>query len=306
MAMIHISRSGSTLGVFDEARVREGLRSGEFIETDLGWTEGMSSWRPLSELESFGPQTAAAAAGMSSAADAGAGGASTGAAGPAATPVATSTGMSGGTATGLPWENRDSVGFLNALLATITMVLTRPAEAFTVMRKEGNMIDPLLYTIIIGTIGSFAQWLYSLVTNAIGITGGGAEGAMAWAGMGAVGFFGVIMAPIFILISTFIAAGLFHVGLMLFGGAKQPFETTLRVVAFGGGSANVFQLVPLCGGLIALVYALVLYCIGLSRAHNTDTGRAVGAVLLPVVVCCGGLIMVIAMAGGMAALLGSR
>jgi hypothetical protein len=53
MAMIHVSRSGATIGVFDEERVREGLRTGEFIGTDLGWTEGMATWQPLSELESF-------------------------------------------------------------------------------------------------------------------------------------------------------------------------------------------------------------------------------------------------------------
>ncbi len=53
MAMIHVSRSGAQLGVFEEEKVREGLRTGEFIGTDLGWMEGMATWRPLSELESF-------------------------------------------------------------------------------------------------------------------------------------------------------------------------------------------------------------------------------------------------------------
>jgi hypothetical protein len=64
MAMIHVNRSGQNLGIFDETRVREGLATGEFIGTDLGWQEGMPAWRPLSELESFGAQaviTAAAA-----------------------------------------------------------------------------------------------------------------------------------------------------------------------------------------------------------------------------------------------------
>lgn len=62
MAMIHVNRSGNTLGIYDEERVREGLRTGEFIGTDLGWMEGMAAWRPLSELESFRTPTAAAAA----------------------------------------------------------------------------------------------------------------------------------------------------------------------------------------------------------------------------------------------------
>jgi hypothetical protein len=41
--------------------------------------------------------------------------------------------------------------------------------------------------------------------------------------------------------------------------------------------------------LISFVWAIVCYCIGLARAHETDTGRAVLAVFLPLIVCCGGL-----------------
>jgi hypothetical protein len=294
MAMIHISRSGGTLGVFDEARVREGLKSGEFIETDLGWTEGMSTWRPLSEFDTFAVQASAAAAAPSP------GGAAAAATEPAHTvapgsEVIPSGASAGAAATGLPWENRETLGFVSALLGTIGMVLTRPSEAFTVMRKQGNFVDPLLYTVILSTIGGAVSWVFSTITTSMGLTSSDAAlGMMMGAGMGV---FFLIMIPFLVVISSFIIAGLFHVGLMLFGGAKQPFETTFRVVAFGGGSANVFQLVPVCGGVIAGIYSIVLYCIGLSRAHEMDTMRAVGAVLLPVVVCCGAVFFFMMLAG---------
>jgi len=48
MAMIHINRSGTSLGTFPEEDVREGLRTGRFIGTDLGWREGMASWQARS------------------------------------------------------------------------------------------------------------------------------------------------------------------------------------------------------------------------------------------------------------------
>ena len=83
-------------------------------------------------------------------------------------------------------------------------------------------------------------------------------------------------------------SGIFHLCLMIVGGAKQPFETTFRVVCFAGGSANPLLVIPICGGLIAGIWKIVLYCIGFARAHETDTGRAVLAVILPVIVCCGG------------------
>jgi hypothetical protein len=60
----------------------------------------------------------------------------------------------------------------------------------------------------------------------------------------------------------------------------------MRVVCFTGGSANLFSMIPVCGWVIALVYTVVLECIGLSRAHETTTGKALLAVLLPFFLCC--------------------
>jgi hypothetical protein len=291
--MIHSSRSGGTLGVFDDARIREGLRTGEIIETDLGWTEAMPTWRPLSELETFTVPTPAPIppspiTTLESPASTAAG---------AATPEISSVVQP----SGLPWEHREQLGFLNALLATIGMFLTRPAEAFTLMKRDAGLLDPLLYALIIGTAGGVISFGFSLMMSSFGMLGGTDSALGAMLGMGLGSFFVLFLTPIFVVLGTFIGAGILHVCLMLLGGANRSFETTFRVVAYGGGSANVFQLVPVCGGMIAGVTALVLYCIGLARAHETSTGRAVGAVLLPAVVCCGGIILFAITISGMAA-----
>ena len=292
MAMIHISRSGGTLGVFDEARVREGLRTGEFIETDLGWTEGMPTWRPLSEFESFGAQAAPPPVSPSPA--------------PSALPESTVTPSAADVSTvvqptGLPWENRAQLGFVNALFATIGMVLTRPSEAFTVMRRDAGLGDPLLYTLIIGTAAGVVSFGFSMMFGSFGALGGADGGLSAMLGLGFGSVFLLFLMPIFVVLGTFIGAAVLHLCLMVVGGANRSFETTFRVIAYGGGSANVFQLVPVCGGMIAAVTAIVLYCIGLARAHETDTGRAVVAVLLPAVVCCGGVILLALMIPAVAA-----
>ena len=55
-----------------------------------------------------------------------------------------------------------------------------------------------------------------------------------------------------------------------------------------------------------MVWGLVADCIGISRTHETDIGRAVGAVLLPVVVCCGGIVVILLVFGvGLSALMQS-
>src|SRR4029077_21125153 len=89
--------------------------------------------------------------------------------------------------------------------------------------------------------------------------------------------------------------------LMIDGGANQPFKTTFGSIAFKQESTGVLQVIPVCGGLIAGVWGLVANCIGLARAHETDTGRAVLAVFLPVILCCGLGFVVLFMVGGFAA-----
>jgi hypothetical protein len=91
----------------------------------------------------------------------------------------------------------------------------------------------------------------------------------------------------------FVVSAILHVCLVIVGGAKQSFETTFRVVCFAEGSAGPLIIIPFCGGLITGIWKLVLYCIGLAHAHETDTGRAVIAVLLPLIVCCGGFLLLI-------------
>ncbi len=45
-----VSRNGHVMGEFDIDRIVELLDSGEFLWTDLCWTQGMSGWAPLTQL----------------------------------------------------------------------------------------------------------------------------------------------------------------------------------------------------------------------------------------------------------------
>ena len=45
--MIHVNRGATSLGVFSEQEVRDGLSAGRFTPTDIGWREGMTTWQPL-------------------------------------------------------------------------------------------------------------------------------------------------------------------------------------------------------------------------------------------------------------------
>ena len=280
MAMIHVNRGTTSLGVFSEQEIREGLSAGRFAPTDIGWREGMATWQPLSQFPEFG-----------------------GAAAPAVPPVqpgAAPTPTAVGARTGLPWEHRQERGFFNAFIETLTMVLTRPAEAFSVMKREGGLGEPLIYALIGGCLGGIVSALFSLGFQSIGLLADKNNSLAAMTGMG-IGFGTIILVPFVIVIVLFIWSGLAHLCLMIVGGANQSFETTFRVFAFSQGSAGPLQIIPLCGGLISGVWALVCNCIGLARAQETDTGRAVLAVFSPLIVCCGGGLLIAFMFGAMGA-----
>jgi hypothetical protein len=280
MAMINVNRGTTSLGVFSEQEVREGLSAGRFAPTDIGWREGMASWQPLSQFPEFGGAAAPAVPPVQ----------------PGATPASTT--VAG--RTGLPWEYRKERGFFNAFIETLTMVLTRPAEAFSVMKREGGLGEPIIYALIGGCVGGIVSALFSLGFQSIGLFTDKNNSLAAMTGMG-IGFGTIILVPLFIVIFLFIWSGLAHLCLMMFGGANQPFETTFRVFAFTQGSAGPLQIIPLCGGLISGVWAIVCNCIGLARAQETDTGRAVLAVLSPLIVCCGFVFVILFMFGALGA-----
>src|SRR5215475_2350339 len=278
MAMIHVNRGATSLGAFSEEEVREGLRTGRFVPTDIGWREGMATWQPLSQFTEFGAGAPSAPPAQISA---------------AATPEAAAP------RSGLPWEHRQERGLFNAFVETLVMVLTKPGEAFAVMKREGGLGEPLIYALIGGCVGGIVSLLYQLGLQSMGFFANRHDtfAAMAGTGVGSAAF--IVLVPLFVVIGPFIGSAIVHVCLMIVGGANQPFETTFRVVAFSQGSAVPLQIIPICGGLISGVWGLVCNCIGLARAHNTDTGRAVLAVFLPIIVCCGGVMLIAFIFGGL-------
>jgi hypothetical protein len=280
MAMIHVSRGATTLGAFSEEDVREGLRSGRFAPSDLGWREGMQNWQPLSQFAEFAGEAPSAAA-----------------APPPVTPAATTPALTGAAPEapilrgGLPWDEREQKGWFNAFIETLQMVLTRPDFAFRSMKLEGGLAGPIIYALIGGCAGGIVSFLFSLGFQSIGLSMGHRSALAVLTGMGIGSAAFIILLPVLIVLGLFIGGAIVHLCLMIVGGANKTFEATLRVLAFTQGSTGPLQMVPICGGIIAGVWALVLNCIGLARAHETDTGRAVLAIFLPLIVCCGGGIL---------------
>jgi hypothetical protein len=211
---------------------------------------------------------------------------------------------------GPPWERRQQIGFLGALVETTQQVLTGPSDFFRNMPVTGGLGGPLLYAVIVGTIGHVASALYSFILQA---TLGSAWHfgrhselerylPMVSSGAGLIGQ--ILFGPIVLAIVLFFVAAIVHLGLLLLGGATNGFEATFRVATYSE-AVGVIRIVPICGDLVAFIYYFVLLIIGTAEAHRTSGLKAAAAVLLPVLIlccCCGAGVAMFA--GGIASLIG--
>lgn len=205
----------------------------------------------------------------------------------------------------LPWEARETRGLLPSFFDTLGLLVTRPAEAWVRMRQSGDTTSPLLF-------GTVVCWL-SMILQGILFRLIAAPVLPAFLGrrFGTLSRFGgaglavrLIVAPFIIVIALFIGAAILHFCCMLVGALQNStsgFEGTLRAVCYSEVS-SIASIIPVVGGLIAIVWWIMLAVQGVVRLHQTTSGKALAAVLIPVVVCCGGLILIGLVAG--AALLG--
>lgn len=190
---------------------------------------------------------------------------------------------------GLPWD-RARTG--SALIETAKGLITAPARAYAEMREKGDYVSPILFALILGTLGVIVGQIWQLLFGASmlqllppDMQGPFAE-SMAPNVVGVV--ISIALAPLVIPIVLFILSGIFHLFLTLVGGTKDStagFEGTVRAVAYASVS-NLAQVIPIAGGVIGGFWAIVLYIIGLAQVHHTTTGKAALAVLLPILFCC--------------------
>src|SRR5262245_7205816 len=182
-------------------------------------------------------------------------------------------------AAGIPWEQRREIGFFPALIQNLKACLFDPSAFYSAMPKRENFGSALGYVLLLGWIGGLGGLLWDRVSQGfwrqalqnLGVPtqepqlGDGMMGAL-YAGY-------AVMLPVFIAIAVFIISGIFHVSLWIVGGASAGFEGTFRTHAYAVGSTALFQWIPFCGGLIALIWSLVLQVYGFSRVHEISGGK---------------------------------
>ena len=188
---------------------------------------------------------------------------------------------------GLPWETQ-ALG-PQPFLDTALLFIKDPAQAWRLTRETGDYVRPLLFGVIVGWVGLVFRALWGTIFGA-GLT---SMLPAQYAGLTRMGGGGsllvqVFLGPLFVACGLFIAAAIIHVSFMIVGAltsSKSQFEGTFRLLCYAS-VANVANVVPLLGGLVAGVWAAYLVVVGAQQMHKTTQGKALLGILLPTIVCC--------------------
>ena len=166
--------------------------------------------------------------------------------------------------------------------------LLKPTETFSKVKEEtlGEVLKyfviwiviyGILLTIVMTVAGGTMGSIYGNIPGFSGVTGA-SMGLTCTLGL----FFVILIGGI---IGLFIGAGIVHLGVLLVGG-KNGYSQTVKAVGYGYTPQFILGWIPFIN-IIAGIWALVIEIIGVRELQEVSTGRAIIAVLLPVMIIVG-------------------
>ncbi len=288
MTNIHLNRNREALGQFTPDAIAEGLQSGRFKSTDLAWQEGMDAWMPLSEWTGLPIVTAQ---NFPSGPD------------PLIPEPATILEPSIEAEHGVmpAWESEGEQSLVQRVVGTVKESLGSPGFTFSNLSKSKNLLRPFLFFLMLGTVGNVITLCYELAFSMAKperLTEQAPAFPVEW--MVPIYLVAMFLMPVIVSAIAFLTAGLYHLGLMITGSAKEGFATTFRVACYVQGSTSIFQCIPFCGQYVQMIWNLVGVVIGLQKAHKIGLGSAIVAVIIPMFLLCGFMIAVFTLVFGAA------
>lgn len=191
-----------------------------------------------------------------------------------------------------------------AFIAVVKSSIVDPVGHFQNVATGSGWLRPWLFALAISTVVFLIAAAYQLgfqllaasVEFASKLTNPFALISVPFSAFFVV-LFAVVGVPVGTSIGLLVQAGVYHVCLLLLGASRRPFVDTFRVVCYAMGP-QLFQIVPLFGGMVAWVWQLVLTVIGVKVVHTTSYGRSAVAVLLPMLLCCGFFLLIAMVVAG--------
>jgi hypothetical protein len=170
------------------------------------------------------------------------------------------------------WEDRANQGTVNGYIQTATKCLLSPEDFFSRLPLDAGYLSPILFS----AMSMVVAVLFIVLWFQIFKGGAGAFGLIGSLFLLSITF---VLSAIFIPIGLFVWSLLTHGILTLLKGAQSGFQATFRVACYSSVT-SAFHAIPVVG-TIASLWGLYLSVVGLRETHETTTGKAAGAVLIP-------------------------
>lgn len=191
------------------------------------------------------------------------------------------------------WESNWRSDTLGAFVRNAKDILTDPIEYFGRIKPAEDYLSLFVWLYVFSFINLFFSMVYQLVWEMI---------FNSTETLFTIPFVmcGSVIAPFVVILMLAISSAILHFFLVNIGGSTKPFNTTFTVYALGSVT-GIFSVVPILGGLVAMVYGIIINIMGMAKAHEIPASRVFLSFLVPALIvgCCVGItVMITAFAVG--------
>lgn len=191
------------------------------------------------------------------------------------------------------WEAEWRSNTVNAYINTLKNVFLRPQDYFATILPFKDYFSLALFIYI----NSFVTILFSMMFQIAFTSMVNPESLFGVPFMLCAALFMPLIAVGF----TFLFGAILHLFISMIGETKKNYDTTITVYGLGT-AAGLFGVIPFLGGLVTLVYTIVINILGQAAAHEIPPGKAALSVILPaLVICCcifTGVFALVSLVGG--------
>ncbi|HET7752492.1 MAG TPA: YIP1 family protein [Anaeromyxobacteraceae bacterium] len=197
-----------------------------------------------------------------------------------------------------PFAQRRRLGLFAAYSQTWRLVAFEPTRFFRAV-KTSESGSALLFGIVSFTLGTWVSLLFGWMAGRAGTSAmqrllerlpmQNVDPSLVAHMMERATLGGVIgqalITPLAGLVAIYLLAAVAHVLLLAVRGAPRGFTTTLTAVSYAYG-LFLLEALPMCGGLVAVFWFLVVAITGLGEAQRCGSGKAAFAVMGPALIAC--------------------
>ena len=177
----------------------------------------------------------------------------------------------------IQWEVITELGFVKALLKTLSQCLFQSSYFFNKINKQSSTLSAWLFAVVISSIALVFELLwqqssFSFFSSLFNINN-----------YRSVDLATLVFYPVALSLNIYILTCYVHILLVLSHGKKQKFAATFIAVCYAQ-SAAIFNVMPYIGSLISFVWLLLLLIIGISQVHKLSRLRTGITLFFPVLI----------------------